>query len=93
MPPCDLVARTVVTSTAALGAKPRRAADDVAELLEAEVAGEARLGDHVVGQLERHAVGEDRVGRVRDVAERPGVHQRRLSLQRLHEVRLDARPS
>ena len=65
------------------------AADDVAEFLEAEVAGEARFGDDVVGQLERDAVRQDRVVRVRDVAERAGMHQRRLALERLHQVRLD----
>ena len=90
LPPCDFVARTVVTSTAALGAESAGAADDVAEFLEAEVAGEARLGDDVVGQLERDAVGEDRVVAVRDVAERSGVDQHRLALERLHEVRLIA---
>ena len=53
MPPCDFVARTVVTSTAALGVNPPDAADDVAELLEPEVAGEPGLGDDVVGELQR----------------------------------------
>ena len=69
--------------------EPAGAADDVAELLKPEVAGEARLGDDVVGQLQRDAVGEDRVVGVRDVAERAGMHERRLALERLHEVRLD----
>ena len=87
-PPWDFVARIVVTSTAALGREPAEPAHDVAELLEAEVAREPGLGDDVVGELQRHAVLDDRVVRVRDVAERPRVHQRGLALERLHEVRL-----
>ena len=66
-----------------------RPAHDVAELLEAQVAREPRLGHDVVGELQRHPVLDDRVVRVRDVAERPGVDQRRLSLERLHQVRLE----
>ena len=69
--------------------EPAEAAHDVAELLEAEVAREPRLGDDVVGELERDPVLDDRVVRVGDVAERPGVQQHRLVLERLDEVRLD----
>ena len=89
LPPCDFVARTVVTSTAALGANPPVRQTMSQNFWRPEVAGEAGFGDDVVGQLERDAVGEDRVVGVRDVAERPGVHERRLALERLHEVRLD----
>ena len=64
-------------------------ADDVEELLHAHVGGEAALGDDVVGELERDAVGDDGVVAVRDVGERAAVHERRLALERLHEVRLD----
>ena len=69
--------------------EPASAAHDVAELLEAEVAREPGFGDHVVGHLQRDAIGENRVRCVRDVAEGSRMHQRRLPLQRLHEVRLD----
>ena len=43
----------------------------------------------VLAQLERDAVGDERVVAVRDVRERPAVDERRLPLERLHEVRLD----
>ena len=65
------------------------AADDVEELLHAHVGAEAALGDDVVAELERDAVGDERVVAVRDVRERPAVDERRLALERLHEVRLD----
>ena len=78
-----------MTSTAALGRESPGAADDVAELLKSEVAREAGLGDDEVGQLERDAVRQDRIVGVRDVAERAGMHERRLALERLHQVRLD----
>ena len=47
---------------------------------------EARFRHHVVGQLERNLVGDDRRVAVRNVGERPGVHRRRLPLHRLHQV-------
>ncbi len=74
---------------AGAGREAAEPAHDVAELLEPEVAREARLGDDVVGELQRDAVLDDRVVRVGDVAERTGVQQDRLSLERLDEVRLD----
>ena len=68
--------------------EPARAAHDVAELLEAEVAGEPGLGDDVVRELERDAILDDRVVRVCDVAERPRMDQDRLTLEGLDQVRL-----
>ena len=65
------------------------AADDVHELLHAHVGAEAGLGDDDVAELQRDAVGDERVVAVRDVRERPAVHERGLALERLHEVRLD----
>ena len=65
------------------------AAGDVEELLHAHVRGEAGLGDDVLAELEPDAVGDERVVAVRDVRERPAVDERRLTLERLHEVRLD----
>ena len=67
-------------------AQARLAALDVEELLGAQVRAEARLGHHVVGQLERALRGEDGIAAVRDVGERPAVHEGRVVLQRLHEV-------
>ena len=64
-------------------------AHDVHELLHPHVRGEAALGDDVVRELQRDAVGDEGVVAVRDVRERPAVHERRLALERLHEVRLD----
>ena len=65
------------------------AADDVHELLHAHVGAEAGLGDDHVAELERDAVGDERVVAVRDVRERAAVDERRLALERLHEVRLE----
>ena len=42
-----------------------------------------------VAELQRHAVGDQRVVAVGDVRERPAVDECRLALERLHEVRLD----
>ena len=70
-------------------AEPTRSADDVEELLHAHVGAEPALGDDVVAELERHEVGDERVVAVCDVRERPAVDECRLSLERLHEVRLD----
>ena len=66
-----------------------RAADDVEELLHAHVRAEAALRDDVVAELERDEVGDERVVAVGDVRERAAVDERRLALERLHEVRLD----
>ena len=65
------------------------AAHDVHELLGAQVGGEAALGDHVVAELHRDLVGDDRVVALGDVGERAGVDERGVALERLHEVRLD----
>ena len=67
----------------------RGAAHDVDELLEAHVRPEAALGDDVVAELEPELVGEHGVVPVRDVGERAAMHDRRLTLERLDEVRLD----
>src|SRR6266516_3919547 len=66
-----------------------RAADDVEELLHAHVGAESGLGHDVVPELQRDAVGDERVVAVRDVREGPAVDERGLPLERLHEVRLD----
>ena len=71
------------------GGEPAETADDVAELPEAEVACEARFRDHVIAELQRHAVRQDGIRGVRDIAERTRVHQHRLPFARLHEVRLE----
>ena len=70
-------------------AEPACAADDVEELLHAHVGAEPALGDDVVAELQRHEVGDERVVAVRDVRERAAVDERRLALERLHEIRLD----
>ena len=43
----------------------------------------------VLAELQPDAVGDERVVAVGDVRERPAVDERRLALERLHEVRLD----
>ena len=65
------------------------AADDVHELLHAHVRAEPGLRDDDVAELERDPVGDERVVAVGDVRERPAVDERGLTLERLHEVRLD----
>ena len=70
-------------------AQAAAAADDVEELLHAHVRAEARLGDHVVAQLEADQVGHKRRVAVRDVRERARVHQAGLALERLDQVGLE----
>jgi len=84
-----LIARMVVTSTAADGRQLAEAADDVEELLHPHVRAEARLGDDVVGDLHAHLIGDQAsCCRGRCSANGPAVHQHRLALERLHQVGL-----
>jgi hypothetical protein len=69
-----------------LGLDAPESALDVEELLGAQVGPEAGLGHDDVADGERGAGGEDRVAAVRDVAERPGVHEGGPALERLHQV-------
>ena len=69
-----------------IGPDARFAALDVDELLCAQVCAEARLGDHIVGELECTLRRNHRVAAVCDVRERPTVHERRGTLQTLHEI-------
>ncbi len=69
------------------GAQPRRAAQDVDELLRAEVGAEPGLGDHVVGQVQGGAGREVRIAPVGDIGERAAVDEGGRVLERLHEVR------
>ncbi len=62
---------------------------DVAELLGSAVGPEAGFGDHVVGQLQRDLVGQDRVGADCDVGKRTGMYEDRPSVERLRQVRHD----
>ena len=64
------------------------AALDVEELFRAEIGAEAGFGDHIVGELQRRRGGDHRVAAMRDVGERAAMHEGRVVLQRLHEVRL-----
>ena len=59
---------------------------DVEELLAAEIGAEAGFRDHVVAQLEGELGRHHRVAAVGDVAERPAMDERRVVLERLHEV-------
>ena len=89
-PPFIFMARTVATMTAAAGLEAGLAALDVEELLGAEIGAEAGLRHHVVGELQRGLGRDHRVAAVRDVGERAAVDERRVVLQRLHQVRLHA---
>ena len=72
-----------------IGLQARAAALDVPELLVAHVRSEAALRHHVIAERAGEAIGDDRVLPDRDVGERPGVHEHRLALDRLHQRRLD----
>ena len=71
-----------------VGLETRLAALDVEELLGAEIGPEARLGHHIVGELERRAGRDHAVAAMRDIGERAAMDERRVAFQRLHEVRL-----
>jgi hypothetical protein len=77
----------VATTTARARAQTGLAALDVDELLGAQIGAEAGLGHDVVRELQRAAGGDDRVAAVRDVREGAAVDERRIVLERLHEVR------
>ena len=68
---------------------PSDPADDVTEFLEAQVAGEAGLGDDVVGELQGGFRRDHRVAAVRDVGEGAAVDEGGVVFERLHEVRLE----
>ena len=87
-PPCILSARTVATTTAASGRRPRRPALDVEELLGAHVGAEAGLGADDLVRGERDPIRDDRVVAVGDVRERSAMDERRTALEGLEEVRL-----
>jgi len=69
-----------------IGLESRFAALDVEEFFGAQVRSETSLRDHVVRQLERRPRRADAVAAVRDVGERPTVHERRCAFQGLHQV-------
>ena len=63
------------------------AAFDVEEFLGAEIGAEARLGHHIVGELERGLGGDHRVAAMRDIGERAAMDEGRVVLERLHQIR------
>ena len=65
------------------------AALDVEELLSAEVSTEAGLGDDVVSHLHGRGGCLDGVAAMGDVGEGAAMHERRVVLERLDQVRLD----
>ena len=69
--------------------QPTRTADDVDELLEAEIAAEAAFGNDVVRELQADEIGDERAVAVRDVRKGPSVDERRLAFERLHEIGLE----
>ena len=48
----------------------------------------ARFGHDVIGELQRRRRCDDRVAAMRDVGERTAMHEGRVVLERLHQVRL-----
>src|SRR6202041_1444564 len=59
----------------AIGREAGLAAFDIEKLFGAEIRAEARLGDDIVGKLERRGGGEHRVAAVGDVGERTAVNE------------------
>ena len=88
-PPWCFSAFTVATSTTASGRSFPARQTMSKNFSHPHVGAETALGHDVVAELQRDAVGDERVVAVRDVRERPAVDERRLALERLHEVRLD----
>ena len=70
--------------------QPRHAALDIHKLLRAKIRPEARLGDRVIGKLERNPRRLHAVAAMRDIRERPAVHQAGGALQRLDQVGLQS---
>ena len=68
------------------GQQPALPGFDVHELFEAQIGGETSLGDDIIGVAQGQPVGENGAAAVGDVAERPGVHHRRLPLGGLHQI-------
>ena len=61
--------------------------DNVEVLFGAEVRPEANLVYDVIGQPQSHLLAEDAAGSRSDIPERPGVHECRRAVRRLHQVR------
>ena len=70
------------------GFQTRDAAFDVEEFLRAEVRAEARLGDHIVAELQRRARCDDGIAPVRNVRERSAVDDGGRVFEGLDEVGL-----
>lgn len=71
------------------GLESRLEALHMDELFGAHVGAESRLGEDVIGHLERDPVRENRRVAVSDVREGPRVHEGRNTFARLSEIRLD----
>ena len=88
-PPCILSERTVATSTAASGFSPPTrhlmSKNFSAPRSDPKPASVTTTSPSASAGARR----EDAVAAVRDVAERPGVHDRRAAFERLHEVGAD----
>jgi hypothetical protein len=72
-----------------VGDQPRGAAFDVEEPLSAHVRSESGFGDEVFTGVYPDEVGHDGRVPVRDVPERPGVHEHRGVLECLQQVGLE----
>ena len=64
------------------------AALDVHEFLGSEVSAETGLGHNIVGQLQRRLGRDHGITAMRDIGERAAMHEGRIVLEGLHEVRL-----
>ena len=61
--------------------------DDVEELLGTKIRGEAGLVDHVVGEMQADALGEDAARAVRDIGKRAAVTIAGAPSSGLHQIR------
>ena len=88
-PPWCFSALTVATRTTALGRSPpmRQVMSKNFSIPMSDANPDSVID--VLAELEPDAIGHERVVAVRDVRERAAVDERRLALERLHEVRLD----
>ncbi len=60
---------------------------NVEKFFRSQVEAETRFGHRPIGEGQGHAGGQDRVASVRDVGERPPVHEGGDAFQGLHQIR------
>ena len=72
-----------------IGMKIRKAAFDVQELLRTQICAKSGFRHRVICQLQTRLRRQHRVAAMRDIGKRSAMHDDRIMLQRLDQVRLD----